>query len=167
MLTQEYLKSILDYDRDTGIFIWKVAKAKINNVGDIAGSKRANGYYVIGIDNEVIPSQRIAWLYEYGEMPEYIDHIDHNPSNNSINNLRNVSHQENMRNKLQYENNTSGVTGVNWHEKDRRWIARISVDGKRLRLGAFVEFHEAVNARKNAEVLYGYHENHGKTLEEI
>ncbi len=31
-----------------------------------------------------------------------------------------------------------------------------------IHLRYFNEFSEAVNARKNAEVLYGYHANHGK-----
>ena len=166
MLTQEYLKSILDYDRDTGIFTWKVAKAENTVIGSAAGN-RCNEYIVIGIDYRQYTAQRLAWLYEYGEMPQYIDHINHDGIDNRIDNLRNVSHQENMKNKLQYGNNSSGVTGVSWCNTYNRWKSRISIDGKRISLGTFTEFHEAVNARKNAEVLYGYHENHGKTLEEI
>ena len=87
-LTQEYLKSILDYDLDTGIFTWKINKAKRTKIGDIAGWSY-NGYREIEINDKKYKAHRLAWLYVYGEMPnKLIDHIDGNRSNNKISNLR-------------------------------------------------------------------------------
>jgi hypothetical protein len=76
--------------------------------------------------------------------------------------LRDVSNQENQRNKSRQSRNTSGVTGVHWHKRDKKWIARIKVDKKDLYIGMFDTFEEAVAARKEAEIKYGFHENHGR-----
>lgn len=36
-LSTEYLKAILHYNPDTGIFIWLAAKGKRIKIGDVAG----------------------------------------------------------------------------------------------------------------------------------
>jgi len=50
-------------------------------------------------------------------------------------------------------NNTSGVTGVVL-TKNGMWQAHIGLQGKRIWLGTFAIFEEAVEARKKAEELY-------------
>ena len=51
------------------------------------------------------------------------------------------------------KNNTSGVSGVDWLKNRRRWRASICFKGKRYFLGSFVEFDQAVAARKAAETM--------------
>jgi len=153
MLSRKILASKMTYSRDTGLFIW--------NNGDIAGTLDKGGYVIIKVNKKAYKAHRLAWLYEYREMPSgHIDHVNHDRTDNRIDNLRDVSQAENNKNQRMYHTNTSGVTGVTFQYG--KWKTRINVDGKRICLGSFVEFSEAVNARKNAEVLYGYHENHGK-----
>lgn len=48
-------------------------------------------------------------------------------------------------------NNTSGVAGVVWYKKRKRWRATICFKGQRRYLGSYVEFSDAVKARKRAE----------------
>jgi citrate synthase len=111
-LTQEYLKSILDYDLDTGIFTWKVSKANRTKVGDVAGWSY-NGYREIEINNKAYKAHRLAWLYVYGEMPKnLVDHVDGNRSNNKISNLREATYQENSENYKTPKTNKSGVKNV-------------------------------------------------------
>uniref|UniRef100_A0AB39C382 HNH endonuclease n=1 Tax=Salmonella phage vB_SE126_1P TaxID=3236703 RepID=A0AB39C382_9VIRU len=43
------------------------------------------------------------------------------------------------------------------------WVAKIKVDRRKIHLGQFDNFDEAVAARKDAEAAYGFHENHGET----
>ena len=47
--------------------------------------------------------------------------------------------------------NTSGVTGVDWLTRKRRWRASICFKGVRRSLGTFENFDDAVEARKRAE----------------
>ena len=48
-------------------------------------------------------------------------------------------------------NNTSGVPGVDWLTRKRRWRASICFKGVRRYLGCFESFDDAVEARKRAE----------------
>lgn len=91
-----------------------------------------------------------------------VDHINGDGLDNRRSNLRAVSAAENQRNKRINSNNTSGVAGVSYAERDAVWMASIKVDGKGKVLGHFQTFDEAVAARKAAEVHYGFHPNHGR-----
>lgn len=48
-------------------------------------------------------------------------------------------------------NNSSGVKGVRWHKQSFKWYAEIKLFQKKIHLGAFDLFEDAVAARKKAE----------------
>lgn len=52
------------------------------------------------------------------------------------------------------KNNTSGRTGVSWDKKGKAWRAHISINRKRVFLGSFSSFEEAVKVREEAELKY-------------
>lgn len=83
-----------------------------------------------------------------------IDHIDRNPSNNYEANLREATKSQNAMNCKKHSNNTSGVTGVDWHKRSQKWRARISIDGKLIHLGLFKHKKDAIMARRKAEIKY-------------
>ena len=89
-----------------------------------------------------------------------VDHINHNKTDNRWENLRLVSRSDNQRNRGIQKNNKSGVVGVYWHNASSRWEA----DLQGIYLGRYKDKSKAVDARKLAEVAYGYHENHGKDV---
>ena len=78
-LTQEYLKSILSYDPETGVFTWKERQdverpAQWNSryAGEEAGCEYKNGntfYRCIGINFKYHAAHRLAWLYVMGDWP--------------------------------------------------------------------------------------------------
>lgn len=84
------------------------------------------------------------------------DHIhgQNSRNDNRKSNLRIATHSQNLKNLSLSKANKSGVTGVCWAERKQKWIAYITVDGKRRHLGYFVDFEEAVKARKTAECKY-------------
>ena len=61
------------------------------------------------------------------------------------------------------KNNTSGHTGVYWYSQRKKWVSEIFADGRKISLGYFKDKEEAIQARKQANIEYGFHENHGKT----
>lgn len=176
-LTQEYLKECLDYNPDTGSFTWKerpadhfkdlkgfrIHKARFANKE--AGTIGSQGYSHIFINKKSYRLQRLAWLYCYGYMPLlFVDHINGIRSDNRLSNLREVSNTENIKNGKKRKNNTSGVQGVSWHQKAGKWMAQIMVDRKSVYLGLHETLSAAISARKEAEIKYNFHKNHGRTM---
>jgi len=56
-----------------------------------------------------------------------------------------------LQSKTVRRNNTSGVPGVCWYARKKRWQAAICFKGKRYYLGYYRQFEDAVKARKQAE----------------
>ncbi len=136
-LTADGLRSVLDYDAETGNFHWKVTRGRAI-AGAQTGYKNARGYLIIRIDGKNYKAHRLAWLYVTGEWPaNQIDHINNNPGDNRFCNLREATHSENMMNKSRYANNKSGFKGVHLHKQSKRWRARIRIDNKNISLGLF------------------------------
>ena len=80
-----------------------------------------------------------------------VDHINRNKMDNRRANLRVVTQKENNQNITVHKNNTSGVSGVFFDKRAKRWRAQISRDGKTTHVGIFDCFDDAVAARKDAE----------------
>jgi len=155
-LTQSRLKELLHYDPETGVFKWNVSRGR-SIPGSIAGYKRENGYIRIIIDYKKYYASRLAFFYMEGYFPEYdIDHLNRIRWDNRWGNLRHVNRRCNSRNRSISSLNTSGVTGVQWYSLDKRWVSKITIKGKTLYLGMSKNFKEAVRARWDAEVKYGF-----------
>jgi hypothetical protein len=101
-------------------------------------------------------------IHDAGEL--LVDHIDQNGLNNTKKNLRTVDRKGNATNSKIPSDNTSGHMGVSWRHNRSTWRAFITVEGVQISLGHFSSFEDAVQARKSAEVQYGFHENHGRTM---
>lgn len=77
-------------------------------------------------------------------------------------NIRSVTRLENTKNRKLRSDNPSGYAGVAYRNDTKKWRARINHEGKRIALGNFSTMEEAILARKEAEIMYGYHKNHGR-----
>jgi len=160
MITQEQLKKFLHYNPDTGVFTRLVCVNQFK-VGEPAGDVDGGGYLRTSIKGIRYKCHRLAWFYVYGYWPSKIDHINHIKTDNRIINLREVSHQENMKN-ASLQKNSIGFNGVDKHKASGKWRARIALDGKEIHLGLFDDLNKAIKCRKEANIKYGYHENHGR-----
>lgn len=162
-LIAERLREVLRYDPCSGVFIWKVGHGPVK-AGDVAGYLRTDGYISISVDGKNYLAHRLAFLYCHGKFPnQEVDHILGDRSFNRFFNLRLASRTDNMQNRKRFKNNTSGAVGVYWFKPGGKWVAQITVDRIPRHLGCFYNFLEAVKARKEAEVLYGFHKNHGNS----
>lgn len=141
-ISVSYLKEILDYNPETGVFKW-IVKGK-GRWRATAGTFDA-GYMKICINQKMYYSHRLAWAMTYGHWPLDIDHIDLDKSNNRISNLREApTRGHNSANTTLRSDNTTGYKGVCRHRK--KWEARIGVGGKYKYIGTFAtpeEAHEA------------------------
>lgn len=87
---------------------------------------------------------------------EDVDHIDgiKTRNDNRKSNLRKCSHQLNMCNYTKPKNNTSGVTGVSFDKTHSVWKSYITFENKRINIGTFNKFNDAVKYRLLEEKKY-------------
>lgn len=99
-----------------------------------------------------------------------IDHINHNKYDNRKINLRFVTRSQNNINKSIQRNNTSGVPGVQWHNRDKVWEVYITINNKKTYMGRYTDFAQAVLFRKQLEQKYYgefSYDNSQKFIQEI
>ena len=88
------------------------------------------------------------------------DHINNVRSNNTIINLRWATDEENQMNRSLNTNNKSGVKGVCFNKRRKKWIVRIHINGKSIYLGYYKTIEEATQIRQNkAKEIYGKYIN--------
>ena len=154
-LTAEKLKRLFTYDEKTGVFIRNLDLSNGLKAGEIAGcvQKHRKPYKVIKIDGVLYLCHRLAWLYVHGSMPYgLIDHKNGDGLDNRLENLRVVTNKQNIQASLRVpRHNTSGLKGASFSKKMGKWIAGISINGKRKHIGCFDTAEEAHEAYLSAK----------------
>lgn len=79
-----------------------------------------------------------------------IDHINHNGLDNRKENLRMCNQSQNLGNSRISKHNTSGMKGVCWDKRNKKWIVRIKIYGKNKHLGRFKDKNSAKNVYEKA-----------------
>ena len=86
---------------------------------------------------------------------EYVvDHINHCRTDCRKRNLRKCLQKDNSKNNSINVNNSSGVSGVSWCKREKKWRAYIGIDNKQKSCGYFVNKEDAIKARLRAEAKY-------------
>jgi hypothetical protein len=118
-----------------------------------------NGYQQVGLSKVgKIKTMKIHQLVAQAflENPlnkKCIDHIDNNKLNNHVSNLRYATPRENGMNKTKSKNTSSSFKGVYFFKRDKKWYARIKINGKTIHLGSFKTEKLAAIAYNNAAIL--------------
>jgi HNH endonuclease/AP2 domain len=152
MITQSRLQSLLSYNPETGIFVWRLHNSKRTKNSSSAGClNKDTGYIQIKIDGHLYRAHRLAWFYVYGNFPIHqIDHINGNRSDNRIENLREATHLQNQHNQTKPRANNTGYKGVSFYAPLLKYRARIKLKNKEKHLGYFDTPEEAYEAYCNA-----------------
>lgn len=148
MLEHNRLRELLSYDAETGEFRWLTKPNRSVRIGSVAGCPRASargrGDIGIRVDGKQYAAHRLAWFYVYGIWPvDQIDHVNCDASDNRLCNLREATAGQNQANKRISKANKSGIKGVCWHAREKRWYASIRYQGKSRHLGRFSSLEEA------------------------
>lgn len=131
-----YLKEVLHYDPETGVFTWLRPTSNRVKAGEVAGGISVLGYRYIAVRKHRMLAHRLAWRFVHGEWPlRNIDHKNGDPSDNRIANLREADQSENCANNRGHRDSATGLKGVS--KKRSRWEARLSRRGTVYRLGVF------------------------------
>jgi hypothetical protein len=147
------LKTLVEYDPETGFFTWLVRAGPVH-VGDVAGNP-CHGYWQICIDRRRYYAHRLAWLYMTGEWPKkQIDHINLDKADNRWRNLRLATPSQNICNQGHRITSRLGLKGV--YPNGKRFAAQITIDGICHHLGTFDTPELAHSAYVDAaDVLHG------------
>ena len=142
-MTQQQLKELLFYDKETGNFYWRKTCNQRIKPWDIAGCVNGEGYVQISFLGKKLQVHRLAYLYMNGYMPKQVDHINGIRSDNRFANLREADNSKNSMNKGLQANNTTGFKGVSFHRNSNRFHAKICAGGVRRSLGYFETAEQA------------------------
>lgn len=146
-LTVEEARSRLNYDPATGRLTWKKLRNTLR-IGEEAKSLDVAGYVQVNISGTMVKGHRLAWLLHYGAWPDGdIDHINGVRNDNRISNLRCVSPKVNCQNqRVGSRPSVTGLIGVHLQDRGRpnkRYRAKIYVDGRQIHLGGYATPEEA------------------------
>lgn len=164
-LDQKYLKSVFDYNPNTGDLSVRKDFKEVKSAGGqsvgggryypgkIVGTlKGRHGHLRINVKGKVFLTHRVIFMWMTGKCPKYIDHIDRNPSNNCWSNLRECTQSQNAMNQKFSKVNKSGFKGVRFY--CGAWRAYIMVNYKQINLGRFNNMEDAIKAREAASIKY-------------
>lgn len=158
MLLSE-IKKLVEIDPNTPQGLrWKVQAGKNVKIGNPTGNLGTRGYFRTGLKGKTYYNHRLVYaLYynlELNQVPKMLDHIDRNKTNNNPDNLRPATNSQNQVNTGKSKRNTSGVRGVCFHKRHKKWISSIAFQGKLYFLGYYTSKKEAYEIYQDAAYLY-------------
>jgi hypothetical protein len=173
-ITQALLKEAFDYDPETGILRWRrrprhhfVDDHGLNTfntkcAGREAGYISNSGYRLIYIFGRKYLAHQLIWMMQIGKWPaDQIYHRNHIRDDNRFENLCEATSAKNYHHRSIYSNNNSGFTGVGFHERSQKWMARVRIKGKLIHLGFFASKADAIAARSTVNRQHGFSKGHG------
>lgn len=147
------LREAFSYDPLTGVFCWKNSSTPCKN-GKRADFEYLHGYRGVSRKQRNHFAHRVAWLFLTGNWPAcQIDHINGDRADNRACNLREADSRQNNLNRGATSKSASGIKGVYWKKRERKWLAQISFGGKSKHLGFYASKEEAAQAYAAAAAL--------------
>lgn len=149
----------------------------ISNLGNVLNIKKQKiikqtvnkqGYKVVGMGGKLKKVHRLLSLafIDNPENKTVIDHINNDRTDNNLENLRWATMSENQNNRKISVNNLSGVKGVYFDKKTKKWRAEIMNNNNKYNLGYYNTLEDAKTARQAvANILFKEFTNNNERQE--
>ena len=152
-MNQSEVKRLFEY-RD-GALHWRLDRGSNAKEGNRAGRVLKTGYRSIHVSGRRYQEHRLVFLFHHGILPAQVDHRNGDKADNRIENLRRANHSQNQVNTPDRPS-ASGLRGVREVTKTGRWMARVYLNGKEIRVGTFDTMEQASIAyRAKMRELFG------------
>jgi hypothetical protein len=137
--TFERVNELLRYEPETGKLYWKISRKGVKGAGSEAGGLNCDGYITVGIEGKKYYAHRVAHLLVNKVWPDRDpEHENLIKSDNRWENIKDLATgSENMGNRVAYSNNTSGLKGVSWFKRDKKWQVHVGINGTAIGVGYF------------------------------
>lgn len=127
----------------------------------VAWNKVAPTFYVKGTYRDSAAKRKTILLHRYllevTDPRIEVDHLDHNGLNNRKSNLRPLIHSHNTQNKRAYKNSSTGIRGVCFDKKTKKYRCSIQSNGKTLFAKYVDSLEEAARlVRKKRKEIFRY-----------
>jgi hypothetical protein len=116
--------------------------------------KSKTNYYAIRTsrpENKLIQLHRVVIQAKKGEI---VDHVNRNKLDNRKSNLRICTISQNNQNRKISKLNKSGFNGVSWNSNNKKWVAQIACNNKKVHIGFFNDPIEAAKAFNEAAIKF-------------
>lgn len=111
--------------------------------GKKAGKRNKDGRLMISVNGKRLYNYRVIWKMMKGEDPVGIDHRDHDPTNDSWGNLRVATQRQNCANQRLQKSSLTGLKGAILCRRTGKYLPKIKVGDRIIRLGRFPTPEEA------------------------
>ena len=163
-ITQDLIRSLFQYDPNTGTFLRTHKISYIGNLYPIVPTAithtNQNGYYRTSVYRRLYLVHRLIFIYMTGRQPKKTDHINGNKQDNRWANLRDVDQASNMLNMGLRYNSITGEIGIS-RNRQGKYVVLMQRDGQQRYGGRFPTLEEAIAARNRVASELGFHPNHG------
>lgn len=133
----------LDYNPESGVFLWKVSRKGTKGKGKEAGTKTNKGYVDVCLFGKKFGLHRIAFSLMGEEIPDYVDHVNGIKSDNRWTNLRPATVNQNAYN-MKERGARSGYRNVYYDPRGKKnYHVCMKINSNRIHGGYFSTAEEA------------------------
>lgn len=119
---------------------------KTDNCWLWTGACLPTGHGAFWYEGNMVYSHRISYAWSHDGIPEgmHVGHRCHTHNCVRPEHLRLVTHAESLQNRRgANRDNATGVRGVYWHKRSRKFVAHVTLSGKKYNAGYYDTLEEA------------------------
>jgi hypothetical protein len=114
--------------------------------GERVGCLNQKGYLIVSINAKKYGVHCLIWLMHGNPPVKMLDHINGDRADNRIENLRAADSARNQYNSKLNVRNTSGIKGVSWNAREKKWSGQVWFQRKIYSAGYFANKQECAEA---------------------